>query len=413
MSPAVIDPESSPATAEPRMPGPGHPLTDLAGEFDRATVQRYARHIATPGIGMVGQRRWSAARVAVVGLGGLASPVLEYLAGAGVAEILVADVDAVELSNLQRKPIFATEWVGRPKVEAAAAGVHRINDRVAVRPVEGYVTEENALELLERYDVIVDCTDHAASRRVLARVSAELAVPHVWGAVEQFGGRVAVWWPPYGPCSECTPDIEPSSSTELKFTETGVFGPVTGQVGMVMVSETLKLLLALGEPLLGWILHVDTLTQQWSDDRRAANPQCPVCRPAAASERAWAQTEAIPLAAGEDTWEPPLIGATTLQEMLQNREEFEPFVLLDVRGAHEREVASLEGSFHLELDEVRQGSAREVFGPHDNVVVYCRNGRRSAEAARQLHAQGMQGVYVLDGGLMQWAQEVDPDLPIW
>ena len=149
MSPAVIDPESSPATTEPRMPGPGHPLTDLAGEFDRATVQRYARHIATPGIGMVGQRRWSAARVAVVGLGGLASPVLEYLAGAGVAEILVADVDAVELSNLQRKPIFATEWVGRPKVEAAVAAkktTARAGHHELSQIVRGFVSKASGLK---------------------------------------------------------------------------------------------------------------------------------------------------------------------------------------------------------------------------------------------------------------------------
>lgn len=401
------------APAERRMAGPGHPLDDMAPELDRTTVQRYARNIATPGIGMAGQRRWLAARVAVVGLGGLASPVLEYLAGAGVGEILVADVDAVELSNLQRKPVFGADWVGRPKVEAAAAGVHRINPDLRVRMLDGYVTDVNAVELLERYDVIVDCTDSADSRRVLARASAELGIPHVWGGVEQFVGRVAVWWPPHGPCSECTEDVLPPAASSLQFTEGGVFGPVTGQVGMVMAAEALKLVLALGEPLLGWILQVDTLTQQWSDDRRAANPQCPVCRPAAASERAWAHTEAIPVLDPDAQWEPPLIAAATLQEMLANREEFEPFVLLDVRGEHEREVASLEGAFHLTLDQVRAGEAKEVFGPHDNVVVYCRNGRRSAEAARILHAQGLAGVYVLEGGLTRWAHDIEPDLPIW
>ncbi len=410
----VAPDQTAPSTPpERRMAGPGTPLADMAPEFDRATVQRYARNIATPGIGMVGQRRWSAARVAVVGLGGLASPVLEYLAGAGVGELLVVDVDPVELSNLQRKPIFGTEWVGRPKVEAAAAGVHRINDRVDVRMVDGYVTAENALELLERYDVIVDCTDTPEARRVIARTAAELAVPHVWGAVEQFSGRVATWWAPHGPCSECTPDIEPPSSSALSFTESGVFGPVTGQVGMVMATEALKLLLALGEPLLGWILQVDTLTQQWTDDRRAADPQCPVCRPAASSERAWAHTGGITLPPADELWQPPELDASTLQQMLQNREEFEPFVLLDVRGEHEREVVALDGSFHLSLDEVREGKAKEVFGPHDNVVVYCRNGRRSAEAARQLHAQGFGGVFLLDGGLTQWAREVDPELPVW
>ncbi|WP_462417147.1 ThiF family adenylyltransferase [Kytococcus sp. Marseille-QA3725] len=403
------------AQPERRMVGPGQPLNDMAPELDRATVQRYARNIATPGIGTAGQRRWGAARVAVVGLGGLASPVLQYLAGAGVAEVLVVDVDSVELSNLQRKPIFGAEWVGRPKVEAAAAGVHRINDRVRVRMLDGYVTPENALELLEPYDVIVDCTDSPEARRVLAGVAAELAVPHVWGAVEQFRGRVAVWWAPHGPCSECTSDIQPPGSVDLQFTESGVFGPVTGQVGMVMATETLKLLLALGDPLLGWILQVDTLTQQWSDDRRAADPQCPVCRPAASSDRAWARTGtiSIPDEVGGEQWQPPVLDVLTLQQMMQNREEFEPFVLLDVRGEHEREVVALDGSFHLELDDVRQGRAKEVFGPHDNVVVYCRNGRRSVEAARLLHAQGFAGVYLLHGGLMQWAREVDPDLPIW
>lgn len=192
-----------------------------------------------------------------------------------------------------------------------------------------------------------------------------------------------------------------------------MFGPVTGQVGMAMATETLKLLLALGEPLLGWILQVDTLTQQWTDDRRAANPQCPVCRPAATSERAWAHTGAIPMPNLDELWEPPLIGATTLHQMITTPEEFEPFVLLDVRGEHEPDVPGLEGSFQLDLEGVRAGGAREVLGPHDNVVVYCTNGARSSEAARLLHTQGMAGVYVLDGGLKQWAQEVDPDLPLW
>lgn len=415
MSDALNVPHHQPETAQPeeapqpRMPGPGQPLQDMVAPFDRSTVQRYARHIATPGIGMLGQRRTSAARVAVIGLGGLASPVLEYLAAAGVGELMVADVDAVELSNLHRKPMFSTPDVGRRKVEAAADAAQRINPHVAVRLVEGYVEAHDAVELLTPYDVIVDCTDDPGTRRVLASASAELGIPHVWGAVTQFHGRVAVWWPPHGPCSECSQDIEENGGV---YSEHGVFGPTCGQIGSVMAAEALKLVLGLDESLLGWILQLDTLTQRWTEDRRAADPQCTVCRPHTSGEEAWSRTQAVPVQTDEH-WEPSLIPVTTMQAMLERPEDFEPFVLVDVRGEHERELGALEPSYHLPLEEVRAGRAREVLGPHDSVVTYCRNGVRSAEAARLLHEQGFANVYVLEGGLMEWANQVEPDLPIW
>jgi sulfur-carrier protein adenylyltransferase/sulfurtransferase len=400
-------------------PGPGLTAEQKA---------RYARHVLLPQVGLEGQRRLCNARVLVVGAGGLGSPALMYLAAAGVGTIGVVDDDVVDASNLQRQVVHGAADVGRPKTESAAETVAAINPLVTVVRHDTRLTSENALEILADYDVVLDGADNFATRYLVNDACVLLGLPHVWGSIYRFDGQVAVWFAGYGPCYRCVfpdpppPDAVPSCATG------GVLGVLCAAIGSVQVAEAVKLIVGQGDPLVGRLLVHDSLRQSWDSLNVRANPECPICGEAptitslvdydefcgmpGASVPAPAAVAAVP--GGAQATTVPEVTATELASMLAARERGEfRFELVDVREPGEREVVSIPGARPIHLDQFRSGTAELELPRGIPVVVHCKTGVRSGEAAGLLAAAGWSDVSNLAGGVLAWVHDVDPSLPTY
>ncbi|HEV7173414.1 molybdopterin-synthase adenylyltransferase MoeB [Pedococcus sp.] len=398
------------------------PLVPPGSELTAEQKARYARHILLPQVGLEGQRRLANARVLVVGAGGLGSPALMYLAAAGVGTIGVVDDDVVETSNLQRQVIHGVADVGRPKTESAAETVAGINPLVTVVCHDLRLTSENALEILADYDVVLDGADNFATRYLVNDACVLLGLPHVWGSIYRFDGQVSVWFAGVGPCYRCVfpdpppPDAVPSCATG------GVLGVLCAAIGSVQVAETVKLITGQGDPLVGRLLVHDSLRQTWDSLTVRADPQCPVCGESptvtalvdyddfcgmpGASDTDHAAGVAVPGFAE--------VTAVELASMLAARDRGETrFELVDVREPGEREVVSIPGARAIHLDEFRSGTAAAQLPGGMPVVLHCKSGVRSAEAAALLVATGRLDVANLTGGVLAWVQDVDPSLPTY
>lgn len=398
------------------------PLVAPGPELTTEQKARYARHILLPQIGIDGQRRLANARVLVVGAGGLGSPALLYLAAAGVGTVGVVDDDVVDASNLQRQVVHGVADVGRSKTESAAETVAAINPLVTVVRHDLRLTSDNALEVLADYDVVLDGADNFATRYLVNDACVLLGLPHVWGSIYRFDGQVSVWFAGYGPCYRCVfpepppPDAVPSCATG------GVLGVLCAAIGSVQVAEAVKLIVGQGDSLVGRLLVHDSLRQTWDTLTVRPNPECPVCgqsptitslvdydefcgMPGAPAARP-AGAGAVP-----DFTE---VSATDLAAMLAARERGEAqFELVDVREPGEREVVSIPGARAIHLDQFRSGAAQSELPPGIPVVVLCKSGVRSAEAAGLLAGAGRAQVSNLTGGVLAWVKDVDPSLPTY
>ena len=398
------------------------PLAEPGPDLTTEEKARYARHILLPDIGIEGQRRLKNAKVLVVGAGGLGSPALLYLAAAGVGTIGIVDDDTVDASNLQRQVIHGTPDVGRPKTESAAEAVARVNPLVAVVRHDLRLDSTNALGVIAGYDIVLDGTDNFPTRYLVNDACALLGKPHVWGSIYRFDGQVSVWFAGHGPCYRCVfpepppPDSVPSCATG------GVLGVLCAAIGSVQVAETIKLIVGQGDPLVGRILVHDSLRQSWDTLRVRQNPACPLCgdQPTihelvdyeafcgvstgdAAASAAAAGTAAF----GE-------VSARELADLLGARDRGEEsFELVDVRDAGERAVVAIPGARAIHLEEFRTGTALGKLPDGIPVVVLCKSGVRSAEAARLLSEAGRSGVRNLRGGVLAWVHDVDPSLPVY
>jgi adenylyltransferase/sulfurtransferase len=399
------------------------PLVALAAELTAEERARYARHILLPQFGLEGQRRLKNARVLVVGAGGLGSPALMYLAAAGVGTIGVVDDDVVDASNLQRQVVHGVDDVGRPKTESAAETVARINPLVRVVRHDLRLDSSNALEVLADYDVVLDGADNFPTRYLVNDACVLLGLPHVWGSIYRFDGQVSVWFAGYGPCYRCVfpdpppPDAVPSCATG------GVLGVLCAAVGSVQVSEAIKLVVGQGDPLVGRLLVHDSLRQTWDSLTVRANPGCPVCgeAPTVTSLVDYEHFCGMP---GAPVPAPVAVGAvpdtftevtaTELATMLAARERGErEFELVDVREPGEREVVSIPGARAIHLDRFREGTAAEELPRGIPVVLMCKSGVRSGEAAALLAGAGRGDVANLTGGVLAWVRDVDPSLPVY
>ncbi|MGA8980805.1 MAG: molybdopterin-synthase adenylyltransferase MoeB [Pedococcus sp.] len=404
------------------------PLVAPGPELTLEQKGRYARHILLPDIGLEGQQRLSNARVLVVGAGGLGSPALLYLAAAGVGTIGIVDDDVVEASNLQRQVAHGVADVGRPKTESAAETVAAINPMVTTVRHDVRLTSENALEILADYDVVLDGADNFATRYLVNDACVLLGLPHVWGSIYRFDGQVSVWFAGYGPCYRCVfpdpppPDAVPSCATG------GVLGVLCAAVGSVQVAEAVKLVVGRGETLVGRLLVHDAMRQTWDSLTVRANPECPVCgesptvtalvdyeefcgtggAPAVESADEESMTSAARTAPFAE------VSVTELDEMLAARERGETrFELVDVRESGERAIVSIPGARAVHLDDFRSGAAARMLPRDIPVVVHCKSGARSAEAAGLLAATGRHDVSNLTGGVLAWVREVDPTQPVY
>ncbi len=399
------------------------PLAPAGRVLDRDAVARYARHVLLPDVGLEGQQRLAASKVLVVGAGGLGSPALLYLAAAGVGTLGVVDADVVETSNLQRQVIHGDADVGRLKTQSAVEAVARVNPHVTVVRHDVRLDSSNALEILRDYDVVLDGTDNFPTRYLIGDACVMLGKPHVWGSIYRFDGQVSVWWAEHGPCYRCVFPDPPPPGAVPSCAEGGVLGVLCAAVGSVQVTETVKLLLGIGEPLVGRLLVHDALRMSWDALTVRKDPACPVCgeSPTVTELIDYTQFCGLPGASGAQgsssaggsgsAEEVPLIGASALATELSS--DAAP-LLVDVRGADERSIASIPGSVAIHLDEFRDGTAfdhDELASKQQRVVIHCKLGGRSAEATRLALAAGYSDVSSLDGGVLAWVREVDPTQP--
>lgn len=393
------------------------PLARSGAPLARDEVARYARHVLLPQVGMEGQERLAAAKVLVVGAGGLGSPALLYLAAAGVGRIGIVDDDVVETSNLQRQVVHSDADVGRRKTDSAADAVARANPHTEVVRHDVRLDASTALEVLRGYDVVLDGTDNFPTRYLVNDACVLLGLPHVWGSIYRFDGQVSVWWAKHGPCYRCIFPTPPPPGSVPSCAEGGVLGTLCAAVGSVQVTETLKLLLGIGEPLVGRLLVHDALAMTWDELPARKDPDCPVCgsAPTITSLTDTLASCGLPAPSVEEEQPAgpvPLVSAPALAAALATDA---PPLLVDVRGPEERSIAAIPGAVAVHLDEFRDGRAftdhPELASRTQRIVVHCKAGGRSAEAVRLAAAAGYTDVASLDGGVLAWVRQVDPSQP--
>jgi sulfur-carrier protein adenylyltransferase/sulfurtransferase len=377
-------------------------------ELSNEEIARYSRHLIMPEVALDGQKKLKAAKVLTVGTGGLGSPLALYLAAAGVGTIGIVDFDVVDESNLQRQIIHGTSDVGRPKVDSAYDKLKDINPNVDVRVHEEAMTSENALEIFEDYDVIVDGTDNFPTRYLVNDACVLLNKPNVYGSIFRFEGQASVFYAEEGPCYRCLYPEPPPPGLVPSCAEGGVLGILPGAIGTIQATETVKLLLGIGEPLIGRLLLYDALGMSFREMKLRKDPNCPVCgeNPTVTELIDYQEFCGIPQAnAAEQVNGVPEI---TVEELKQKLDNSEGINVLDVREPHEYEVANI-GVRLIPLGELPQRLAE--LEQDDILAIHCKTGARSARAVKLLQDAGFQNVYNVKGGITAWSEEIDPSIP--
>ena len=356
-----------------------------------AGLRRYSRHLLIPEVGVTGQERLSAARVLCIGAGGLGSPVLQYLAAAGVGRIGVMDDDAVDESNLQRQTIFATGDIGKPKAQIAAQRVREINPLVAADPIAARFDVSNARELVRLYDVVVDCTDRFETRYLINDACVLEGKPDVYGSIFRFDGQVSVFAADRGPCYRCLFPQSPPPGTVPTCAEGGVLGVLAGIVGTLQANEALKLILGIGEPLIGRLLLVDALGMHMREVTIERDASCPLCGENRTMTDVSAHTDE------EEAADVDEIAPAQLDEAMGEA------VLLDVREPHEAALGVLEGALHIPASQLPE--RLHELDSAKRYIVACRVGQKSLWAARLLRDAGFRRIVHLHGGLLAYAAQ--------
>lgn len=378
-------------------------------------ILRYSRHLILPDVGMEGQRKLKAARVLLVGTGGLGSPAALYLAAAGVGTLGLVDFDVVDVTNLQRQVIHGTKDVGRSKIASARDRINDVNPHVVVESHEVALTSVNALEIAGEYDIIVDGTDNFPTRYLVNDTSVLLGKPNVYGSIFRFEGQASVFSTPDGPCYRCLFREPPPPGLVPSCAEGGVFGVLPGIIGTIQATETLKLILGVGESLAGRLLLVDTLGMQFRTVKLRRDPVCPACGTREIRELmdyehfcgvSPAQSdEAMPTVAHGDS-EIVELSPKELSERLARGDDFD---LIDVREPFEWEIARIAGARLIPLG--RLADELPTLDATREIVLYCKGGVRSLKAARDLKAAGFSRLCNVTGGISRWSEEVDPTVP--
>lgn len=368
-------------------------------------LTRYSRHLLLPEVGPEGQRKLKAARVLLIGAGGLGSPAALYLAAAGIGTLGIVDFDVVDVTNLQRQVLHGTSDVGRSKLASAIDRLREINPYVQVEPHEVRFSRDNALDLVGRYDLVVDGTDNFATRYLVNDACVLAGVPNVYGSIFRFDGQVSVFCTTEGPCYRCLYPEPPPPGLVPSCAEGGVLGVLPGLVGTLQASEALKLILGIGDPLIGRLLLVDALGARWRTLKAKRNPQCPACGTRTLTTLIdYDQFCGINVASAAADEVP----AITPREFVEQRARGQDPLLLDVREPHEILVAAYPDAQLVPLGSL--GEAIPALPRDRDIVVACRSGARSAKAVRQLQAAGFVRVWNLEGGILRWSDEVDPSI---
>src|SRR5438067_12811423 len=367
-------------------------------------LQRYSRHLIMPEVTAEGQKRLKAARVLCIGAGGLGSPAALYLAAAGVGKLGLVDFDRVDLTNLQRQILHGTKDVGRSKLASARDRLHDINPDIEVELHDCRFSSENAEQIVADYDVIADGSDNFATRYLSNDVCVFAGKPNLYGSVFRFEGQTTVFAPLLGgPCYRCLCPEPPPPESVPNCAQAGVLGVLPGIIGMLQAIETIKLIIGIGEPLIGRLLHFDALKVKFRELNLRRDAQCPICgeNPTIFSPIDYEQFCGL----REDETIPG-ISAHEVKRKMDAREAFD---LIDVREPFEYEIARIEGAKLIPLREIA-GRADEL-QREQTIVVDCHSGGRSAEAVRLLQQRGFTNIYNLEGGIDAWSDQIDPSVP--
>ncbi len=383
------------------------PLVEPAGELTPEDVARYSRHLIIPSVGTDGQKRLRNARVLVVGAGGLGSPALLYLAAAGVGTLGIVEFDDVELSNLQRQIIHGRSDVGRPKADSARDSILELNDGVEVALHRVRLDSSNALELFRQYDLVLDGTDNFATRYLVNDAAALVGIPYVWGSIYRFEGQVSVFWDRApGDAGINYRDLYPEAPPPgmvPSCAEGGVLGVLCASIGSVMVTEAIKLITGIGETLLGRLMIYDALAMSY---RTVGLTRDPHRTPITELIDYEAFCGVVP--ATESTGES--ITPAELHALMQSGREV---ALIDVREPVEWDIVRIDGARSIPKDRILSGAAMADLPQHIPIVLYCKTGIRSAEVLSALVGAGFSDASHLHGGIVEWAKQIDPGLPMY
>ncbi len=379
-------------------------------QLSKDDYERYSRHLILPEVGVEGQKRLKAASVLCIGTGGLGSPLLLYLAAAGIGRIGIVDFDVVDTSNLQRQVIHGTSWVGKPKIESAKNRILEINPYCQVDLYETRISSENALDIIRPYDVVIDGTDNFPTRYLTNDACVLLNKPNIYGSIFRFEGQATVFNYEGGPNYRDLYPEPPPPGMVPSCAEGGVLGILPGIIGIIQATEAIKIVLGKGETLSGRLLLYDAMNMKFRELRLRPNPVRPVIEKLIDYE----QFCGIPQAQAEEAKQHMDMQEITVQELKELLDSSaKDFVLLDVRNPHEYEIAKIPGSVLIPLPDIEDGDGvskvKELLNGH-RLVVHCKSGMRSAKALGILKNAGIEGTNV-KGGILAWSKEIDPSVP--
>jgi molybdopterin/thiamine biosynthesis adenylyltransferase/rhodanese-related sulfurtransferase len=391
-------------------------MSDALPELSGDEVKRYSRHLIMPEVGVDGQRKLKAAKVLCIGAGGLGSPAAMYLAAAGVGTIGIVDFDVVDFSNLQRQIIHGTPDVGRAKLLSAKDRLNALNPNVQIETYDEALSSENAMRLFAPYDVILDGTDNFPTRYLVNDACVLSGKPNAYGSIFRFEGQASVFATKDGPCYRCLYPEPPPPGLVPSCAEGGVFGVLPGIIGVIQATETIKLILGVGEPLIGRFMIYDALRMRFRELKLRKDPDCPVCgtHPSvkmlidyeqfcgvAPHQVAEAKAREAAVGAG--------LGAVTATELKAELDGGAKLVILDVREPQEYQINKIPGSILIPLGDLPKRYVE--LEPNATIVTQCKSGMRSAKAQDFLRSKGFTNVRNLTGGILGWIDQVDPSQP--
>ena len=378
-------------------------------ELTKDDYKRYSRHLILPEVGVVGQQKLKAAKILCIGAGGLGSPVALYLAAAGVGTIGIVDFDVVDFSNLQRQILHGTPDVGRPKLDSAKDKLLAINPNINVVTHNAALSSANAMEIFAPYDIVVDGTDNFPTRYLVNDACVLLGKPNAYGSIFRFEGQASVFATKDGPCYRCLYPEPPPPGLVPSCAEGGVLGVLPGVVGCIQATETIKLIIGAGEPLIGRFLIFDALRMKFRELKLRKDPDCPVCgtHPTVTKLIDYEQFCGVPSA-----METPMSGSTTeitAVDLKKRLDRGDKLTIVDVREPHEYQINKISGSLLIPLGDIPKRYVE--LDPNDELITQCKVGARSAKAADFLRSKGYTKVLNLKGGIVDWIDKVDPSQP--
>jgi len=366
-------------------------------------ARRYSRHVVVPQISAIGQQRLKGAKVICVGAGGLGSPTLMYLAAAGVGTLGIVDFDTVDESNLARQIIHGQSDIGKSKVQSAISKIAEINPLIKTVGHEVRLDTSNVMEIFSDYDLIIDGTDNFATRYLINDACVLLGKPYIWGSVLRFDGQASVFWAEHGPCYRC---LHPEPSGDIpNCAEAGVLGILCASIASIQVTEAIKIIVGIGEPLIGALMTYDALSMDYRKITVLKDPQCVICGVNPAQKTLLTDYESFCLTPKEES-----INVVELKMKMDNGDDF---ILVDVREPHEFEIVRIPGSILMPLSQFLDGSALENLPRDKAIILHCRSGVRSATALEILKTAGFGDSTHVEGGVLAWAQQIDTTCTVY